>query len=112
MQPRGIAVTFDGKYLITANKNTSDIAVFSTPRLRLVKRILIGHSPEFIKVDSAGDRLFATFEPGSSGGPPGAPGAKDSDDEQDEPPAEVASFRIGDWSPGPVAMAGSETESW
>jgi YVTN family beta-propeller protein len=111
VQPRGIAVTFDGKYLITANKNTSDIAVFSTPRLRLVKRILIGHSPEFIKVDSAGDRLFATFEPGSSGGPPGAPGAKDSDDEQDEPPAEVASFRIGDWSPGPVATAGSETES-
>jgi len=111
VQPRGIAVTFDGKYLITANKNTSDIAVFSTPRLRLVKRIHIGHSPEFIKVDSVGDRLFATFEPGSSGGPPGAPGAKDSADEQDEPPAQVASFRIGDWSPGPVATAGSETES-
>jgi YVTN family beta-propeller protein len=111
VQPRGIAVTFDGKYLITANKNTSDIAVFSTPRLRLVKRIHIGHSPEFIKVDSAGDRLFATFEPGSSGGPPGAPGAKDSADKQDEPPAQVASFRIGDWSPGPVATAGSETES-
>ena len=111
VQPRGIAVTFDGKYLITANKNTSDIAVFSTPRLRLVKRIHIGHSPEFIKVDSAGDRLFATFEPGSSGGPPGAPGPKDSADEQDEPPAQVASFRIGDWSPGPVATAGSETES-
>ena len=111
VQPRGIAVTFDGKYLITANKNTSDIAVFSTPRLRLVKRIHIGHSPEFIKVDSVGDRLFATFEPGSSGGPPGAPGAKDSAAEQDEPPAQVASFRIGDWSPGPVATAGSETES-
>ena len=44
VQPRGIAVTFDGKYLITANKNTSDIAVFSTPRLRLVKRIPIGHA--------------------------------------------------------------------
>jgi YVTN family beta-propeller protein len=55
--------------------------------------------------------LFATFEPGSSGGPPGAPGAKDSADEQDEPPSQIASFRIGDWSPGPVATAGSETES-
>jgi YVTN family beta-propeller protein len=110
VQPRGIAVTFDGKYLITANKNTSDISVFNLPRLRLVKRIHIGHSPEFIKVDSAGDRLFATFEPGSSGGPPGAPGAKDSGDEQNEPPSQIASFRIGDWSPGPVATAGSETE--
>ena len=110
VQPRGIAVTLDGKYIVTANKNTSDIAVFTTPRLRLVKRIHIGHSPEFIKVDSVGDRLFATFEPGSSGGPPGAPGAKDGADEQDEPPAQVASFRIGDWSPGPVATAGSETE--
>jgi DNA-binding beta-propeller fold protein YncE len=109
VQPRGIAVTFDGKYLITANKNTSDIAVFSLPRLRLVKRIHIGHSPEFIKVDSAGDRLFATFEPGSSGGPPGAPGAKDEADEQNAP-SQIVSFRIGDWSPGPVATAGSETE--
>jgi DNA-binding beta-propeller fold protein YncE len=110
VQPRGIAVTLDGKYIVTANKNTSDIAVFTTPRLRLVKRIHIGHSPEFIKVDSAGDRLFATFEPGSSGGPPGAPGAKDDGDEQNEPPSQIASFRIGDWSPGPVATAGSETE--
>jgi len=110
LQPRAIAVTLDGKYIVTANKNTSDIAVFTTPRLRLVKRIHIGHSPEFIKVDSAGDRFFATFEPGSSGGPPGAPGGKDSSDEQHEPPAQVASFRIGDWSPGPVATAGSETE--
>ena len=110
VQPRGIAVTPDGRYIVTANKNTSDIAVFTTPRLRLVKRIPIGHSPEFIKVDSAGDRLFATFEPGSSGGPPGAPKAKDSDDEQNEPPAQVASFHLGDWSPGPVATAGSETE--
>ena len=110
MQPRGSPVTFDGKYLNTANKNTSDTAVFSTPRLRLVKRIHIGHSPEFIKVDSAGDRLFATFEPGSSGGPPGAREVKDDADEENGPPAQIASFRIGDWLPGPVAKAGSETE--
>lgn len=110
VQPRGIAVTLDGKYLITANKNTSDIAVFTTPRLDLVKRIHIGHSPEFIKIDSAGDRVFATFEPGTSGGPPGAPETSDDADEENEPPAQIASFRIGDWSPGPVATAGRETE--
>src|ERR1700728_3175314 len=33
--PRGIGVTFDGKYLIVSNKDTADIAVLSTPRLRL-----------------------------------------------------------------------------
>ncbi len=54
--------------------------------------------------------MFASFEPGSSGGPPGAPGAKDDGDEQSDPPSQIASFRIGDWSPGPVATAGSETE--
>jgi DNA-binding beta-propeller fold protein YncE len=107
--PRGIGVTFDGKYLITSNKDTADIAVFSTPRLRLVTRMHIGDNPEFIKLDPAGDRLFATFEPGSKGGPPGA-GDDDDDDDANEPPAQIASFHIGDWAAGPVSTAGKETE--
>jgi YVTN family beta-propeller protein len=106
--PRGIGVSFDGKYLITSNKDTADVAVFSTPRLRLVTRMHIGDNPEFIKLDPAGDRLFATFEPGSEGGPPGAD--DDDDDDTNEPPAQIASFRIGDWAPGPVSTAGKETE--
>src|ERR1700735_2992329 len=65
--PRGIAVTFDGKFVITSNKNTSDGAVFTTADLSLVKRIHIGESPEFIKINPPGDRLFATFEPSSNG---------------------------------------------
>ena len=44
--PRGLAITFDGKYLITSNKNTSDIAIFTTSQLDLVKRIRIGENPE------------------------------------------------------------------
>ncbi len=72
LSPRGLAVTFDGKYVITSNKNTRDGAVFSTEDLRLLKRIPIGEGPEFIKINPAGDRLFATFEPSSQGGPPGA----------------------------------------
>ena len=106
--PRGIGVTFDGKYLVTSNKDTADIAVFSTPRLRLVTRMHIGDNPEFIKLDPAGDRLFATFEPGSKGGPPGA--GDDDDDDANEPPAQIASFHIGDWAAGPVSTAGKETE--
>jgi len=107
--PRGLAVTFDGKYLITSNKNTSDVAIFSTPGLRLVRRIHIGHSPEFIKINPAGDRLFATFEPGTQA-PPNASGAAAENDDENEPPAQVASFHVGDWTPGPVSTAGKETE--
>jgi YVTN family beta-propeller protein len=120
VSPRGLAVTFDGKYIITSNKNTSDAAIFSTPDLSLLKRIHIGESPEFIKINPAGDRLFATFEPSSEGGPPGgakagaagagATKAADKDDDENGPPAQIATFHIGDWTPGPVSTAGQETE--
>ncbi len=108
--PRGIGITFDGKYLITAAKDTSDIAIFGTPRLNLLKRIKIGDNPEFIKLGPSGDRLFATFEPGSSGGPPPANGAADDSDDENEPPAQIASFHVPDWTPGFVSTAGKETE--
>jgi DNA-binding beta-propeller fold protein YncE len=111
LAPRGIAVTFDGRYLVTSNKNTSDVAVFATPRLRLLRRIHIGDSPEFIKINPAGDRLFATLEPSSLGrGPADAAKAERSGDDENGPPAQIASFHIGDWAAGPVSTAGQETE--
>lgn len=113
LAPRGLAVTFDGEYVITSNKNTSDGAVFRTSDLSLLKRIHIGESPEFIRINPAGDRLFATFEPSSGGGPPGAPKANDKagdSDDENGPPAQIASFHVGDWAPGPVSTAGQETE--
>lgn len=109
LAPRGIGITFDGKYVITADKNTSDIAIFSTPRMNLVKRIRIGDNPEFIKLDPSGKRLFATFEPGSTGGPPGL-GPPAAEDDENEPPAQIATFSVPDWTPGPVSTAGKETE--
>lgn len=108
--PRGLAVTFDGKYLITSNKNSSDLAVFNTPRLDLMKRLHIGQGPEFVKLNPAGDRLFATFEPASQGRPPAAPAATAESDDDNGPPAQIASFHVGDWTPGPISTAGKETE--
>ena len=110
VEPRGLAVTFDGRYVITSNKNTSDVAVFSTPRLRLLRRIHIGDNPEFIKIDPAGDRIFATFEPSSEGGPPGTMKAQGNGDDENGPPAQIASFHIRDWTAGPGSIAGQETE--
>jgi YVTN family beta-propeller protein len=108
--PRGEGVTADGKYLITADKDTSDIAIFSTPRLKLLAREHTGDNPEFIKLNPARDRVFATFEPGSEGGPPKAGAADDDDDDANSPPAQVATFHVGDWTAGPVSTAGKETE--
>lgn len=108
--PRGIAVTFDGRYIVTSNKNTSDIGVFTTEDLLLIKRIRIGESPEFLKIDPSGSRLFATYEPSSHSGPP-SEGKPDADaDEDNGPPAQIASFQVKDWTPGPVSTAGQETE--
>lgn len=85
--PRGLAVTADGRYLITSNKNTKDAAVFSTPELRLVRRLDLGSSPEFLKLNPSGDRIFATFEPSSAGGPGRPPAIGATDDETNGPPA-------------------------
>src|SRR5262245_7321726 len=97
--PRGLAVTFDGKYLITSNKNSSDLAVFDTRNMRLRRRVHLGQGPEFVKIGPNGDRVFATFEPGSSGRPPSANAAENDDD--NEPPAQIASFYVNGWTPGP-----------
>ena len=110
LSPRGLVVTFDGKYVVTANKNTSDASVFSAPNLLLVKRIHIGESPEFIKINPSGKRIFTTFEPSSAGKPPGAAKAGTSGDDENGPPAQIATFRVKDWAPGPVSTAGQETE--
>jgi YVTN family beta-propeller protein len=111
INPRGLAISPDGKFLITSNKNTGDITVFSTPQLGLLKRLHIGTGAEFVKLNPAGDRVFATFEPSSSGAPPKATGSgEEAEDEEHGPPAQVASFHIGDWVQGPSAVAGRETE--
>lgn len=109
--PRGLGITLDGRYIITADKDTADVTVFSTPRLKLVTRMHIGDNPEFIKLNPDGDRLFATFEPGSEAGPPKETAVGDEDDnDTGEPPAQIASFHVGDWAAGPISTAGRETE--
>ena len=107
--PRGIGVTFDGKYLVTANKDTADASVFDTRGLRMVRRIKVGDNPEFVKLDPSGDRVFTSFEPGSSGGPP-QEGAGDDEADENEPPSQVVSFRVQDWSRDRSFTAGKETE--
>jgi len=105
--PRGLGLTFDGRYLVTANKDSADMTVFDTRglRLELIRRIQLGDNPEFIKMPPTGRWLFTSFEPGSAGGPPG-----EEQEEENEKPSEIVSFSVPDWSRGTVFTAGKETE--
>jgi YVTN family beta-propeller protein len=109
--PRGIGVTFDGKHLMTANKDTADASIFDTRGLRLIGRVHVGDNPEFVKLNPSGTSLFVSYEPGSKGGPPleTAIGEEDNDD-ANEPPAEIMEFKVGDWSRVQSFVAGRETE--
>jgi YVTN family beta-propeller protein len=110
--PRGIGLTFDGRYLVTANKDTTDATVFDTRGLRLdlVRRISVGDNPEFIKMFPNGRWFFTSFEPGSSGGPPPEVAVGDVEEQENEMPSQILSFNVRDWSRGTAFTAGKETE--
>jgi YVTN family beta-propeller protein len=106
--PRGEGVTADGKYLFTANKNTSDATIFDTRRLRPVGRVAVGDNPEFVKLQPGGDWIFTSHEPGSTAGPPAEGGQVDDDNLG--PPSQIDMFHVGDWKAGQDFTAGIQTE--
>jgi len=111
--PRGIGLTFDGRFLVTANKDTADATVFDTAgmRLKLVRRRHVGDNPEFIKMFPNGSWVFTSFEPGSTGGPPKEAAVGDVEEDDDsEQPSQIVAFKVQDWSTGEVFTAGKETE--
>lgn len=88
--PRGIGVTSNGKWLVTANKGDGNISVVDTATGKLVKQIPIGKNPEFVRI--LGDVAFVTFEPSFKAGTiphPEAKSAKKTDDD-DKVPGHVA----------------------
>jgi YVTN family beta-propeller protein len=109
MAPRGINITFDGKYVIVADKDTADASVIYTPTMKVVKKFHVGDNPEFVKMNPEGDGLVTSYEPGSSGGPPTA-GAADNDDDENEPPSHVVEFSVPGWQKELDFVAGTETE--
>ena len=84
--PRGIGITPDGKWLVTANKDDNNISVVDTTTGELVKQIEIGKNPEFVRV--RGYIAYVTCEPSptTGGAPkPAEPAAKEDDDAEKEP---------------------------
>ena len=85
--PRGLGVTADGKYLITANQADSNISVVDLSGANAPKLIAIGKNPEFVRV--LGDRAYITYEPSSKSGPPSTKTDKEDDDD-DKIPGRIA----------------------
>jgi DNA-binding beta-propeller fold protein YncE len=87
---RGIGITSNGKWLVTANKDDGNISVIDTSSVANPKFIAIGKNPEFVRV--LGDRAYITYEPSSKGGPPpksGAEAGKENEDD-DKIPGRIA----------------------
>jgi YVTN family beta-propeller protein len=108
--PRGLGISADGKYLVTANKDGGDISVVDTATNKLLKHIPIGKNPEFVRV--RGQMVYVSFEPSSKGGPPPKPGAKEEkdDDDGDKTPAQIAIVDLQQMKVVGTVTGGPETE--
>ena len=104
--PRGLAITPDGKFLLTANQKTGDVAVIDTDTLKVVRRIPVGKNPEFMRILPDGSMAFVTYEPSSSGKPPG----KDDDESGPELPGHVAVIDLHKWAVVESIVGAPETE--
>lgn len=105
--PRGLAISPDGRWLLTANQGSSDVSVVDTTLSKEVKRIPVGKNVEFMRISPDGSRAFVTYEPSSRGGPP-AKGPEE--DEEPATPAEVAVIDLRKWSVVGRMKAAPETE--
>ena len=107
--PRGIAVTADGKLLITANKDDDNISVIDRATGQLIKHIAVGKNPEFVRVYKG--FVFVSTEPSSKGGPPPKPGeALKEDDDDDKVPAIIAVVDLKKGKKVREIVGGPETE--
>jgi len=109
--PRGIGVTADGKYLITANKDEGTISVVTLAD-NTVKKIAVGKNPEFVRVYKG--LVFVSTEPSSKGGPPPKPGEvvkEEADDDKEAPvPARIAVVDLKKSKKIREIVGGPETE--
>ncbi|ANJ75062.1 beta-propeller fold lactonase family protein [Ralstonia insidiosa] len=108
--PRGLAVTPDGRWLLTANQGSADVSVVDTGTRKEIKRIAVGRNVEFMRISPDGLRAFVTYEPSSEGGPPGKSDQAKKDD-KDDAPAEVAIIDLSQWAVVGRIKAAQETEA-
>ncbi len=107
--PRGIGVTADGKWLVTANKDDSNISIIDTATKQVIKQVSVGKNPEFVRI--YGNYAFISTEPSSKGGPPPKPGQEvKEDDDDDKIPARIAVVDLKKGKKIREIVGGPETE--
>ncbi|VVM06424.1 hypothetical protein MAMC_01073 [Methylacidimicrobium cyclopophantes] len=99
--PRGIGVSRDGQYVVTADKLSEDVAVVDRKTGHVLRRIPIGPKPEFLKFSLDGRRFFVAHEPSSQGAPSkGAEGALEKAAQADgaeKTPARIVEIHVESW---------------
>lgn len=101
--PRGIAVTDDGKFVLTANKGTSDLSIIDAHAGSVVARVPLGPNPEFLRV--RGHFAYVTYEPSSPRG-----GASTQGSQEEERPAVIAVIDLHSRKVVQTIQSGRETE--
>lgn len=104
--PRGLAVTPDGRHLLSANQGSADVSVIDTTTFTVTRRIRVGKNPEFMRLEHDGKIAYVTYEPSVESGPP-KQGAKE---EKGGSPAEVAAVDPQKGTATSFLMGGRETE--
>jgi len=108
--PRGIGVTDDGKYLVTANKANANLSIINL-QTKEIKNVDVGINPEFIRIYKG--QVFVSTEPSSKGKPP-AKGEmhheEEEEDDEDKIPAKVAIVDLVKGEKIREVTAGPETE--
>jgi len=107
--PRGIGITDDGKFLITANKADANLSIINL-KTKEVKNIDVGINPEFVRVNKG--QVFVSTEPSSKGKPPekGEIRHEEEEDDEDKIPAKVAIVDLVKGEKVREITAGPETE--
>ena len=114
-EPRGIGISDDGKWLVTANRGTGDLSIIDRQTGQVEKQVPIGENPEFVRV--RGQMAFVSFEPEAEGGPPPKPGTpefealqKQRAEDDDTEPAQIAVVDIDKGEVVRNIVGGIETE--
>ena len=108
--PRGIGVSSDGKYLVTANKGDGNLTIIDRVSGKVVSQVKVGKNPEFIRVFK--NLVFVSTEPASTGKQPSQNEheGKDDDDDDDKTPAQIAVVDIKQGKKLREIEGGPETE--
>lgn len=113
-EPRGIAITEDGKLLVVATRENGSVSIIDTATNQVISQVKVGQNPEFVRIK--GHYAFVSYEPSAKGGPPPAPGSAEAvaaakeDADEDKEPARIGIIDLKSGKKIREITGGPETE--